>query len=76
MFSLSSIIIPQGVVVLSGETGCGKTTQIPQFLYEAGYASHAKIGVTEPRRVAATAMAKRVGEELNLGTDLVSYQIR
>ena len=33
-----------GVVVLSGETGCGKTTQIPQFLYEAGYASHARIG--------------------------------
>ena len=64
------------MVVLSGETGCGKTTQIPQFLYGAGYASRAKIGVTEPRRVAATAMAKRVGEELNLGPDVVSYQIR
>ena len=73
---LSSLHYVQGVLVLSGETGCGKTTQIPQFLYEAGYASRAKIGVTEPRRVAATAMAKRVGEELNLGSDVVSYQIR
>ena len=63
-------------IIIVGETGSGKTTQIPQFLYEAGYASHAKIGITEPRRVAATSMARRVGEELNLGGDIVSYQIR
>ena len=60
----------------AGETGCGKTTQLPQFLYEAGYTSHARIGVTQPRRVAATAMAKRVGEELGLPGSIVSYQIR
>ncbi|XP_068461208.1 probable ATP-dependent RNA helicase DHX37 [Clinocottus analis] len=64
-------------VVICGETGSGKTTQMPQFLYEAGYASGGgMIGITEPRRVAAVSMSHRVAKEMNLSTRVVSYQIR
>lgn len=54
-------------VVILGETGSGKTTQIPQFLFEAGFASRQPvqmIGVTQPRRVAATSLARRVAVEM------------
>nr|XP_004611192.1 unnamed protein product [Sorex araneus] len=65
------------VVIVCGETGSGKTTQVPQFLYEAGYSSDGSvIGVTEPRRVAAVAMSQRVAREMNLSSRVVSYQIR
>ncbi|XP_004690689.1 PREDICTED: probable ATP-dependent RNA helicase DHX37 [Condylura cristata] len=65
------------VVIVCGETGSGKTTQVPQFLYEAGYSSEDSIiGVTEPRRVAAMAMSQRVAKEMNVSQRVVSYQIR
>ncbi|KPI98867.1 putative ATP-dependent RNA helicase kurz [Papilio xuthus] len=63
-------------LIVAGETGSGKTTQIPQFLYEAGYAEKKMIAVTEPRRVATVAMSARVGHELGLTSKEVSYLMR
>ncbi|KAJ4849110.1 hypothetical protein Tsubulata_027768 [Turnera subulata] len=71
------------VVIICGETGCGKTTQVPQFLYEAGFGSNLStdrsgiIGVTQPRRVAVLATAKRVAFELGVGLGKgVGFQVR
>ncbi|RMZ91975.1 hypothetical protein DV736_g788, partial [Chaetothyriales sp. CBS 134916] len=64
--------------IIVGETGSGKTTQIPQFLDKAGWFSDGKgIAITQPRRVAATSVAARVAEEMRckLG-DEVGYSIR
>lgn len=54
-------------LILVGETGSGKTTQIPQFLIEAGFAHKNKaIACTQPRRVAAMSVAQRVSEEMDV----------
>jgi len=53
------------VVVIAGETGSGKTTQIPKMCLEAGLGIEAKIGCTQPRRVAAVSISRRIAEELN-----------
>ncbi|XP_032690806.1 ATP-dependent RNA helicase DHX8 [Odontomachus brunneus] len=65
------------ILIVIGETGSGKTTQITQYLAEAGFTARGKIGCTQPRRVAAMSVAKRVAEEFGccLGQE-VGYTIR
>ncbi|XP_025112674.1 pre-mRNA-splicing factor ATP-dependent RNA helicase DHX16-like [Pomacea canaliculata] len=66
------------VLIIEGETGSGKTTQIPQYLHEAGFNKDGKkVGCTQPRRVAAMSVAARVAEEMGwkLGNQ-VGYSIR
>ena len=63
------------VVVLSGETGSGKTTQIPKMCIEAGRGVDGLIGCTQPRRIAALTVAARIAEELG-DESLVGHKIR
>jgi len=65
------------VVIIAGETGSGKTTQLPKICLELGRGVHGLIGHTQPRRIAARSVATRVAEELStpLG-ELVGYQVR
>ncbi|XP_075871325.1 putative ATP-dependent RNA helicase DHX40 [Nelusetta ayraudi] len=64
-------------LLVTGETGSGKTTQLPQYLHQAGFCRDGKIAVTQPRRVAAITVAQRVAEEMQctLGRE-VGYQVR
>uniref|UniRef100_A0A7N9AWU4 RNA helicase n=1 Tax=Mastacembelus armatus TaxID=205130 RepID=A0A7N9AWU4_9TELE len=64
-------------LVVTGETGSGKTTQLPQYLHQAGFCKDGKIGITQPRRVAAITVAQRVAQEMRctLGRE-VGYQVR
>ncbi|WP_200944270.1 ATP-dependent RNA helicase HrpA [Lysobacter sp. Root667] len=72
-----ALIREHPVVVIAGETGSGKTTQLPKLCLAAGRGAAGMIGCTQPRRIAARAVARRVAEELNtpLG-GAVGYQVR
>jgi len=74
---IAAAIRDHQVVVVAGETGSGKTTQLPKILLELGRGRQGQIGHTQPRRIAARSVAERVAEEL--GTELggiVGYQVR
>ena len=60
---ICSAIRANPVCVIAGETGSGKSTQIPKFLLELGFGRHGRIGMTQPRRIAARAIAARLAEE-------------
>nr|XP_028569870.1 pre-mRNA-splicing factor ATP-dependent RNA helicase DHX16 isoform X2 [Podarcis muralis] len=75
---LLAAIAEHQTLIIEGETGSGKTTQIPQYLFEEGYTQKGmKIGCTQPRRVAAMSVAARVSQEMGvkLGNE-VGYSIR
>eukprot|EP01046_Picozoa_sp_COSAG06_P068161 COSAG06_NODE_18004_length_909_cov_0.886420_2_plen_255_part_01 len=74
---LMQVIRDNQVVIIVGETGSGKTTQMTQYLHEEGYSDYGVIGCTQPRRVAAMSVAKRVSEEMGVPLgDEVGYAIR
>ncbi|WP_339459801.1 ATP-dependent RNA helicase HrpA [Pseudomonas sp. EA_105y_Pfl2_R69] len=74
---IKAAIAAHQVVVIAGETGSGKTTQLPKICLELGRGVHGLIGHTQPRRLAARSVATRVAEEIGtpLG-ELVGYQVR
>jgi HrpA-like RNA helicase len=55
-----NLIRDNQIIIMVGETGSGKTTQLPQYLHEDGYTAKGKVGCTQPRRVAAMSVAARV----------------
>ncbi|VDD81699.1 unnamed protein product [Mesocestoides corti] len=75
--ALLRLIKEHQIVVIVGETGSGKTTQLTQYLHEEGFTNYGMVGCTQPRRVAAMSVAKRVADEMGvcLG-DEVGYVIR
>ncbi|KAL9241714.1 hypothetical protein vseg_015792 [Gypsophila vaccaria] len=77
--AITSTIAAHQVVLISGETGCGKTTQVPQYLLDYMWAKGeaCKLVCTQPRRISATSVAERIAQERgeNIG-DTVGYKIR
>ena len=74
---ISATIRDHQVVIVSGETGSGKTTQIPKILLELGRGRAGQIGHTQPRRIAARTVAERIAEEIGTALgEIVGYQVR
>lgn len=75
--SIQAAIAANQVVVLCGETGSGKTTQLPKICLELGRGVHGMIGHTQPRRIAARSVAVRIAGELQSGLGhVVGYKVR
>ncbi|WP_430867005.1 ATP-dependent RNA helicase HrpA [Demequina aurantiaca] len=74
---IATAIRDNQVVIVAGETGSGKTTQIPKIVLDMGRGRAGQVGHTQPRRIAARSVAERIAEELGttLG-DVVGYQVR
>ncbi|TYA32753.1 ATP-dependent RNA helicase HrpA [Aggregatibacter actinomycetemcomitans] len=74
---IEKLLSEHQVIVVAGETGSGKTTQLPKICLELGLGNFGMIGHTQPRRIAARSVAVRIAEELQteLG-DLVGYKVR
>ena len=74
---IQTLLSEHQVIVVAGETGSGKTTQLPKMCLELGLGNLGTIGHTQPRRIAARSVAARIAEELQteLG-DLVGYKVR
>uniref|UniRef100_A0A0R3RR05 RNA helicase n=1 Tax=Elaeophora elaphi TaxID=1147741 RepID=A0A0R3RR05_9BILA len=74
---LAKVIRENGISVIVGETGSGKSTQIPQICYDEGLIGNGLLAVTQPRRVAAITLARRVALEMNINLgELVAYKVR
>lgn len=70
---LLELIQRHKTLIILGETGSGKTTQVPQYIYSARIQGNGRIGITQPRRVAAISVALRVAQEYGQGVSLSSY---
>jgi len=74
---IAEAIAAHQVIIVAGETGSGKTTQLPKICLELGRGGERLIGHTQPRRLAARTVAQRIAQELGGNTgDLVGYQVR
>ncbi len=74
---LIEAITQHQVLIVAGQTGSGKTTQLPKFCLAAGRGVEGYIGMTQPRRIAATSVSRRIAQELNEAPGLtVGYKIR
>ena len=74
---IKKIILAHQVTIICGETGSGKTTQLPKICLDVGLGKQKMIGHTQPRRIAARSVAGRIAEELNTPVgEIVGYKIR